>query len=209
MKVTIFGATGRAGRHLVQQALDAGYEVIAFARDPARLLIRHERLHSVQGDVLDAARVEEAVAGSAAVLSVLGQTRPPTPHLLSRAVDNIVSAMTRRSVRRLVYVTGAGVRDSRDAPPALAARVMVTLLKLAASDVLADSEQAARTILASDLDWTVVRAPRLGDGPRTGQYRTGYARPGFKPIARADLADFILKQLTDDTYLHQSPVISY
>lgn len=211
MKLLILGATGRTGRSLLEQALAAGHEVTALARDPARLTVQHARLRVLPGDVQDREAVAAAIAGQDAVVSALGPTRerPSGKEMLTTGAGNILAGMQRHDVRRLVYLTGAGVPDPRDEPPGLPARVMVSLLKLMAGDVLRDSEQAVRQIRESDRDWTILRAPRLGDGPAQGAYRIGYHRPGFQPIARADVAAALLKQVTDDAYRRQAPVISH
>lgn len=112
----VFGASGRTGRHLVRQALEEGHEVTAFVRDPARLGLDHARLRVVAGDVMDAARVEEAVADSEAVLSALGHTRTSAKDIQTVGTKNIVAAMHRHGVRRIVSLTGAGVRDPKDQP---------------------------------------------------------------------------------------------
>jgi putative NADH-flavin reductase len=206
MNLTIFGAAGRTGRPLVQQALDAGHDVTAFVRNPARIGIEHPRLRVVQGDVRDAAKVAEAIAGADAVLSALGPAKDSGNDLLRTAARNIVSAMQTHGVRRLVYLTGAGVKQPQD-PPSLGASVMVPLMKLISPQVLADSEEAVKTVQQSGLDWIVVRAPRLGEGPATGSYRTGYLKGNFKQIPRADVAHFMLQQATDTRYLREAPMV--
>lgn len=114
MRVLIFGASGRTGQHLVRQALEAGHEVTAFVREPARLKMDHARLRVVSGDVTDAVRTEEAVAGSEVVLSALGHTRTSAKDLQTVGTKNIVAAMHRHGVRRIVSLTGAGMRDPKD-----------------------------------------------------------------------------------------------
>jgi putative NADH-flavin reductase len=208
MKLTIFGASGRTGHPLVEQALAQGHEVVAFVRDPAKLPIQHERLTFVQGDVADAAAVERAVAGSDAVLSALGHTSASPKDIQTTATRNIVAAMRKHSVRRLVSLTGAGVSDPRDEPK-LIDRVIKTLLVLVSKDVLKDAEMHADVIRASDLDWVIVRGPMLTEGPHTGQYNVGYIGKGSGTrISRADVADFMLKQARDTTYLRQAPMVS-
>jgi putative NADH-flavin reductase len=209
MKLTIFGASGRTGRPLVEQALAAGYEVTAFVRDPARLPISDARLHVVQGDVMNAAQVDEAVRGADAVLSVLGHAKGSPKNMQTVATENIVAAMKKHGVRRLISLTGAGVKDPQDQPK-LVDHAIRGLLVLLQKDVLRDAEQHARVIQQSDLDWTIVRGPRLNEGPRTGTYRVGMiGKNSGTLVSRADLADFMLKHVDDTTYLGQAPVVSY
>jgi len=209
MKLTIFGASGRTGRPLVEQALAAGHDVTAFVRDPAKLPITHERLRIVQGDVLDAVKVAEAIKGADVVLSTLGHGQGSPDNLQTAATKNIVAAMKQHGVKRIVSLTGAGVQDPKDEPK-LIDRVIRGLLVLLQKNVLRDAEQHAEIIQRSGLEWIIVRGPRLNEGPHTGTYRVGYIGKNSGTLAsRADIADFMLKQVADDTYLRQAPVVSY
>jgi len=209
MKLTIFGATGKTGRLVVEQALAEGHEVTAFVRDTTRLDLQHERLRLVQGDVTDAARVREAVHGQDAVISVLGQTKTSSKDVLTVAARNLVPAMQQAGVRRLVTLVGAGVPHERDTGSP-GRTFMRGLMKLVARHVLEDAERHAEIVRASDLEWTLVRPPRLTDGSQQGEYRTGYLQlGGTNTIARADLADFMLKLATDGRYVREAPMVSY
>lgn len=209
MKLAIFGASGRTGRPLVEQALAAGHEVTALVRTPASFPIKHERLHVIQGSVEDAAKVDETVTGANAVLSVLGHTKTSNKDILTVGTRNIVQAMQQHGVRRLINLTGAGVRDPQDQPK-FVDNVFGFLLKRLQPDLLRDSHNQTKLIQNSDLDWTVVRGPRLTEGPRTGKYRVGYVgKNSGTQASRADIAEFMLKQVTDNTYVHQLPVVSY
>lgn len=209
MRLAIFGATGRTGRHLVEQALGLGHEVRALARDPGKLPLSHERLTVVQGSAEDAERVDETVRGTDAVLSALGHTKTSSKEVQTRATENILAAMRRHGVRRLVSLTGAGVPDPENDAPKLFNRAMSLLLRRLQPDVLADAERHAELIRESGLDWVIVRGPMLTDGPRTGNYRVGYVGKGTGArIGRGDVADFMLKQASDEAYLRQLPMIS-
>lgn len=209
MKIVVFGATGGTGREIVQQALEAGHDVTAFVRTPDKLGLAHPRLTLAVGDVMDAAAVAQAIAGQAAVISALGPTRPAVPGMMETAARNIVAGMQQHGVRRLISTTGAGVRDPQD-QPGLMDHVMKGLLTLLAGNVLKDSAANVAVICASGLDWTVVRFPRLLDGPHTGQYRVGYlGKNAGIQLACADGADFVLKEMAGGNYLRQMPVVSY
>ena len=208
MKIAIFGGTGRTGHHLVQQALAGGYQVVVLARTPSKLVIKHDSLKIVHGDVKDAGAVEKTIAGVDAVLSVLGPIGNEPTFEVSQGMANILAAMTKQGVRRLIVSAGAGVADPNDAPR-LFNHVMNFLLKMMAKNVLADMSRAVELVRSSDLDWTVVRLPMLTDGPKTGSLKVGYVGKGTgSRIARADIADFMLAQVKDKTYLHKAPVIS-
>jgi putative NADH-flavin reductase len=208
MKLAIFGASGRTGRPLVQQALDAGNTVTALVRTPATFPIQNERLIIVQGDATDPAAVEKVVQGADAVLSALGQTKNSPPDMQTVATKNIIAAMQKYGVSRFVSLTGAGV-DAPDDQPKLINHVIKFALKAMSGKVLKDAENHAEVLRNSDIDWTIVRGPMLNEGPHTGQYRVGWVgvNTGTR-ISRADVADFMLKQVRDTTYLRKAPMIS-
>lgn len=208
MKLAIFGATGKTGRHVLEQALEAGHEVTAFVRDPAKLGGGHERLSVVQGVVADGARVLDAVRGQEAVISTLGQTRTSSRDVLTVAARNLVPAMREAGVLRLVTLVGAGVPDERD-EGSVGRTLMRGLMKLAARHVLEDAERHAEIVRGSELEWTLVRPPRLTDRSRQGGYRTGYMKLGPKDsISRADLAEFMLTLATEGGYLRAAPMVT-
>lgn len=208
MKIAVFGASGRTGRYVVEQALAAGNEVVAFVRTPAKLGIEHERLSTVQGDVTDAAAVEKAVAGADAVISVLGPS-DNSPYLkVSKGTRNILEAMKKHGVSRFVASTGAGIPDPNDSPK-VNNKLIDWLIKTTSRNVYDDMRQTVQIIRQSDQKWTIVRVPRLTDSPKTGQVRADWVGKDVgMQITRPDMANFMLKQVTDETYLRQAPAIS-
>jgi NAD(P)-dependent dehydrogenase (short-subunit alcohol dehydrogenase family) len=208
MKIAVFGATGRAGRHLVEQALAAGHEVVALARTPSKLKASDARLSVIQGDIQDSAKVEQAVSGADAVVSVLGPTSNEPTFTVSQGTQHILAAMSKHGVKRLVISAGAGVGDANDAPK-LFNKLINLLLKLLSGNVYEDMRRTVDNVRASDRDWVIVRVPMLTDDPSTGRMQIGYVGKGMgMRIARADMADFMLQQLESDTYLHKAPAIS-
>jgi putative NADH-flavin reductase len=209
MKLLLFGSTGGTGRELVKQALAQGHEVTAYARNPARLGdLTHPSLQVLRGDVLDSAAVEQAVPGHDAVLCAIGAGAGRTT-LREEGTRNIVRAMEKAGVRRLICQSSMGVGDSTANLGFLTKYVIVPVFLRHA---FADHERQEAAVKASALDWTIVRPPHLNDGPHTGTYRHGF--PGTDTgiqgkISRADVADFMLKQLADNTYLRQTPGVSY
>jgi putative NADH-flavin reductase len=209
VKVVVFGATGGTGRQVVEQALEAGYLVTAFVRDPGKLEVEHPNFSVYQGDVMEAEKVEQATEDQEAVISTLGPTRPPVPAMMETAAENIVNAMQKHGLRRLISTTGGGVRAPQDQPK-LFDHLMKGLLSLMAGAVLRDSEANVEIIRNSNLDWAIVRFPRLVDGTHTGTYRVGYVgKNSGSQLSRADGADFIIKELKSREYLHQMPMVSY
>lgn len=208
MNITIFGATGKTGTHLVEQALAAGHQVVALARTPSKLASASAQLTVLQGDIGNATQVAQAIHGADAVLSVLGPTSNAPDFQISRGTANILAAMQTQGVRRLIVSTGAGVRDPHDAPKFFDTAI-VALLQVVSKNVYADMQRTAELVRASDLDWTIVRVPMLTNSAKTGTVRVGYVGKGIGArLTRADLAAFMLKQLQDNTYLRQAPAIS-
>jgi len=208
MKITVFGSTGRTGQQVVQQALEAGHKVVAFARTPSKLALQNPHLTIVAGDIKDVAAVNKAIAGSDAVISVLGPTSNQVEYAVSNGTQHIIAAMQAHGVKRLIVSAGAGVGDPNDAPK-LFDRLIVSALKIASKNVYADMVKTVGIVKASDRDWTIARVPMLTDGEKTGQLKVGFVGKGTRSrITRADMAGFMLKQLKDDTYLRQAPVVS-
>jgi putative NADH-flavin reductase len=212
MKIAIFGATGGTGRELLNQALELGHEVTAFVRNPAALAITHPRLTLVQGDVLDPVKVEAAVAGQDAILNALGmKLGTPTP-VTSQGTQNIVAAMQTFGVRRLVTQSALPVAVIEGNPHELPLIFRIILsLATPMKAIFRDKVLQEQIIRRSSLDWIIVRPAMLTNNARTGSYRVGTPLQGglARQISRADVADFMLKQLTDNTYLHKVPRLSY
>lgn len=207
MKLTIFGATGGTGRQLVEQSLAAGHEVTALARTPAKLDLQHPHLTIVQGDILNPEQVAAALAGADAALSALGTSNESPEGLLPNGMKNILQGMKTHGVRRIVAVSSLGVGNSRDQIP-LAFKLVIQSIPLLKKS-LRELEQMETLLQQSGVEWIVVRPGGLTNEPPTGNYKFGLD-PKIKPsrISRADVAAFMLKQLTDDTFLRKAPAVT-
>ena len=206
MLLSVFGATGRTGRLVVDQALAKGHAVTAYLRESATLATAIP-LTLVRGDLEDTGAVERAVRGADAVVSALGPRRGTPAGFLSHAARTVTAAMRAGGVRRLVWLTGAGVMDADDEPSA-SRTVMRALMRLVAPELLRDSEECCRIIRESGLEWTVVRVPMLSDGPPAGPPRAGSRPPRPRPLARADVAAFLLAEAEISRYPRRSPMLS-
>lgn len=207
MNIIIFGATGTIGRHLVEQALAQNHQVTAFARKPHALETEHQNLMRLAGDALDRQVVSDAVQGHDAVLIALGAGRKGG--VRSIGTQNIIAAMKRHGVRRLVCQSTLGAGDSSGNLNFLWKHVMFGLLL---REAMADHEAQEAFTKQSDRDWIIVRPGAFTDGPITGAYKHGFAssETGLKlKISRADVAGFMLAQLSSDQYLHRTPGLSY
>ncbi len=164
------------------------------------------RVHVVEGDVFDARAIAPVIAGHDAVVVTLGGGRKGG--VRARGTAAIIEAMRATEVRRLVVLSLIGVGDSREQLNFFWKRLMFGLLLRGA---YADHVEQERLTRASGLDWTIVRPGSFTDGPRTGSYRRGFG-PQEKTtlkVSRADVAEFVVEQLTDDTWLRQAPSLAY
>ncbi|HSN74082.1 MAG TPA: SDR family oxidoreductase [Anaerolineae bacterium] len=206
MKIAVFGATGGTGSQVVKQALAAGHQVTALARDPGKLGITDPNLTVVAGSVLDAAPVQQTLQGADAVVVSLGNTANNRDYVVSQGTQVILDAIVALGrPRRIVVVSSLGVGESKDQVPFAFKMLMKTALK----KPMEDKERQEALVKASELDWTIVRPGGLTNGPATGQYKSGLdPKISAGQVARADVAAFVLQQLTDDTYVLKAPAIT-
>jgi putative NADH-flavin reductase len=204
MRITVFGATGGTGRHVVEQALAAGHEVTAVVRDPARLPAR-DGLTVVTARLDDREAVRRAVAGADAVIDTLGAPAGSGPTTLRTDTARVVTAAMREAgVRRLVVVSASGAHTTGDALPI---RLLVKpVLGWILRHQFADMRTMEDVVRASGLDWTIVLPPQLVDEPATGRIRrrVGANVRGSYRISRADLGAAVLQAVTDDSLRAES-----
>jgi putative NADH-flavin reductase len=202
MKLLVLGATGGVGLEIVKQGIERGHSVTALVRKAAALKEFEGRIAIIEGAPLNSSQIEQAAEGQDAVLSSLGNRDPKgkaDAYLQKRFAEALVPAMTHANVRRLIGVSVAFLFKDAMVPPAY----LFGLLFF--GNVMRDAAAMEEVFRASQLDWTIVRPPRLTDGPRTGKYRVReehLPRLGFK-ISRADVADFMIKAAEDGTYIRK------
>jgi putative NADH-flavin reductase len=209
MKLLIFGASGKTGEHLVSQALEQGHVVTAFARDPTKIKMKHQNLNVVQGNIADYNLVESAVKGQDVVLSALGASSPfKFDPVFVDGVGNIIKAMEANNIRRFIYLSFIGVGEGRRDAGFVIKNIAPKILKAE----IEGHRQREAMIEKSRLQWTIVHAPTLSNGKKKGVYRNGtnISSKGFVvSIARADVADFMLKQVNDNSYMHSRARVMY
>lgn len=202
MKLAVLGGSGRTGRLLVELALQQGHEVRALVRTPSAFPVTHPNLVVEAGDATNAADIQRVVAGTDAVVSALGPVAGGHD-VCSRATANVLAA----KVTRYLAVSGAGLDapgDRKDLP----GRVISKLVKLVSPAQFADKVRELELLLASDCAFTLVRPPRLVDGPRTGRFRVALDNAPGTRLRRADLAAFLLSTATGATHVRQAPFIA-
>ncbi|MFJ5289662.1 NAD(P)-dependent oxidoreductase [Streptomyces sp. NPDC088348] len=209
MRLTVFGATGGIGGQIVRQALDAGHEVTAVVRDPARLTASGAGLEVVRSDLGDPEPLRAAVAGRDAVLSGLGARGRKDAGITQVLTRPVLAAMEAEGVRRLLVVSAAPL-----APPgnqSLADRAALGAIGVILKAVYEDLRVMEAEVARSATDWTAVRPPKLTDKPVTGTYRTvvGGSPRGGRSIARADVAHAMLAMIDDPATVKQGVGVAY
>ena len=205
MKVVIFGANGKTGILLVEQALAKGHQVVAYIRRPESILIDNPKLKIIIGNLNEPLKMKDAITGADACVSTLGGGSL-TKHSIEtmNGIKNIISIMEIAKVQRFIYLSSLGAGESRFLIPQ-PLRFILTRFFLRVP--LADHNFNEGNIIKSKLDWTLVRPGSLTDGQLTGDLKYGDDKTKMKgnsSISRANVALFILQQLTDSNYIKKA-----
>ncbi|MFH9008731.1 NAD(P)-dependent oxidoreductase [Streptomyces afghaniensis] len=211
MRVSVFGATGGIGRHVVRQLLDEGHHVAALVRTPAKLTIIDTDLTVITGALSDRAAVEQAVTGADAVISALGPSlkRSATGTPLTDGTRVIVAAMREQKVARFIGLATPSLADPKDEPH-WKHKVLPVMARLMFPNALAELAGMTEAVTGSDLDYTIARITNPTDKPATGHVRSGFLghdKVG-SAMTREDIAAFLVSQLTDTRYRRAMPAIS-
>ena len=209
--VLIVGASRGVGLETVKATLQAGHSVRALARSARRIPVDHPKLEKVVGDALEMATVKRALTGVDVVIQSLGVSAGPEVILkptrfFSTATRVLVTAMEEAQIKRLICVTGFGAGNSRGHGGFLYSATFHLLLER----VYDDKDVQERIARGSELDWVIVRPVILTNGPKTNIYRAVIDPRGWTCgfISRADVADFLIKQIDDNTFVHKTPVLT-
>jgi nucleoside-diphosphate-sugar epimerase len=211
MNIVIFGANGPTGRLLTARALDAGHRVTALTRRPADFPLIHPSLTVVEGDVLNAEDVEAVVAGQDVVLSALGVPYGRTPvSVYSEGARNILSAMQRHGVLRFAGVTSSATEPNPRAQGGFFFEKVLQpfVIGVLGRTLYADMRRMEALVRASDLDWTIVRPSGLFDAEAVSEYRTAEGHTDGTFTSRADLADLLLRQATEQAWVGKAVAIT-
>ncbi len=209
MKVLIIGASRGVGHQLLKLALEAGHTVSVLARNPSAIRQSHPNLNIIHGDILDRTSVNSAVHGQDVVCLTIGVPitfKPVT--VFSKGTLEVIQAMKEHNVRHVICVTGIGAGDSKGHGGFLYDKIFNPLLL---KTIYADKNIQEDYLRESGLDWVIARPGRLTNGKRTGNYRVITTLDGIvsKSISRADVADFIIKEISQKKYTGMTPLLTY
>ena len=208
MKVLVIGATGGTGRHAVRWLLERGHDVTAWARSPASLTEKSDRLRILAGEARDAESIDRAVAGQDAVLVAFGPRSLKKDDVQEVLMRHVLAAMKRHGVRRVVNLSAWGVNNDLAVTSSLFFKYFFRPVFL--RHVWIDKERAEAMLAASGLDYVNVQPGRLLDTPAQGGVKASIDGRGLEPkMSREDLAAFMVDQLEGDQWLGKSVLVGY
>ncbi|MDX1905456.1 MAG: SDR family oxidoreductase [Bacteroidia bacterium] len=211
MKIFLFGATSPTGKWVLENLLAENHTVTALARNPDAMLTRHPHLNVVKGDVFNPSSYEERMPGTEVVVSLLGtgsHNKPTT--LYSQGGQHILNTMRKTGIQKLITLTSGGVQTDDPVIQNSFFYKYVGLWYL--RHIYADMALWEKILdRSADIDWICIRPTYLQNGALTQRYRVNntYSPDKGWKISRADLADFITRQVTSNEFVHQKPVIAY
>jgi len=218
MKLAIFGATGKTGIPLVKQALAKGHSLKCLVRNENRMptIEQKDKVTVIVGNALDAEKVDQTIAGTDAVLNVLGHASGSPSDILTKSTKLILDSMRQHKVKLLIVLSMESANEKEDPKPSGYQKFSTFLTRLSISSLFDDSANQAKLIQQvprDELDYIIIRGPRLTNGEYTGKYRTAnyfpYGMYITSTISRSDVADFILKLLETKEFRNRCPCIMY
>jgi hypothetical protein len=210
MKITVFGGTGETGLLVIQKALIKGHNVTAFARTPSKIPFQNDNLIIVNGELAEMDKIEKAVKGADVVISTLGPTTKTKGLVIAEGLRSIIDSMEKNGVKRLIVTATPSYKDPNDKFQ-LGFALGIFMIRNFLKDSYQNIVEIGKQISSSNLEWTLVRLPLLVSKPAKGKLNIGYTGDGkvkLISLTREDLADFLLNQLDDKTYIRKAPAIS-
>jgi len=210
MKITILGSTGFVGKVLIKKATDAGYQVKTLARNPEKLEEIKDKIEIIKGSVFESSSVEAAIEGAEAVLSTIGppQRNPGDPLQYEKAMKNIVSAMDKYGIKRYIHIGGAAHQGGENEVWNFNRKFLRLFLNLVGKQILVAKHLEWEVLKKSDLDWTLVRPPRITNEEASGNILADEKRLESLKVSVGDLTDFILEQIASKDWIRKAPLVS-
>jgi len=210
MKIAILGSTGFVGKVLINKALTAGYQVRTLARYPEKLEDIKDRIEIIKGSVFDPLKVEAAIEGTMVVISTIGPPpgKPCDPKLYEKAMQDIVNIMHKNGIKRYIHIGGAAHEGGENENWTFNRRFLRFFLSLFSKQILVAKHLEWEVLKKSNLDWTLVRPPRIANEPASGNISADEKMLNSLKISVEDLTDFILEQITLKEWIRKAPLVS-
>lgn len=206
-KICIFGADGRTGKLVVKEAQSQGYSVVAFVYSDIKEEDRVLGVEYVKGDILDSTDVGKVIAGCDAVISVVGHIKGSDPLMQTKGISNIVSAMKNAGIKRIVSLTGTGVREKGDVV-SVADRILTFIIRLLDKERVIDGILHAKVLKESNLDWSILRVMKLGGIGSVLDYNLTSHGPVELLSHRNRVAAVLVDMLRAKEWIKKSPILS-
>jgi putative NADH-flavin reductase len=208
-KITLFGASGQTRLVFLNQILQLDYEITVLVRTASKIKQSSPKLKIVVGDVLHITDVEKVMAGADIVVSLFGRVKDSPDLLQTNGTKNIIAAMAKFNVQRIISLSGGALPFPEKDKPKFVDKIFVTIMNLVAKKMLEDAKAHYEVLKNSNAKWMVVRAPRLTNDAKKGNYKVGWVGVNASTkISRQDLASFIVTQIEDEQFNYQMPFIS-
>jgi putative NADH-flavin reductase len=210
LNILVIGANGGIGRQTIFVALNAGYHVTALLRNPANLTLTHENLQIVKGDILQPETFEKHLANQDAIISAIGEKNREPTTLYSDGNRNLLHAMRKKGIKRAFFISASAIEISPVQPFIIRLVTRFVVQKLFGNGY-ADQRIMEKLVKESDINYTIMRPPRLTDTPATGKYRfaiNGFLKNCLK-ISRADVAHFMINNIGNEATYRSTIEIAY
>ncbi|HFJ9327614.1 TPA: SDR family oxidoreductase [Bacillus paranthracis] len=205
-KIAILGANGKAGKFLVKEALDKGYQVKILTRNSNNIKITNENIEIINGEARDFASIRKLLKGCGAVINAVGQPKNES-YIFSTVTKHILEAMKEFEIKRYIVISGGSLNVTGD-QKGIVNKIGATLFKVFLSKMMQDKYKELQIIQSSKVDWTIVRLPFVIEGNGIGRINESLVdMPGIK-IQNGDIAPFVIKQINSDRYVGKCPFIS-
>ena len=210
MKIAILGSTGFVGKVLINKAFAAGYQVKTLARYPEKLEDVKDMVEIIKGSISEPLKIEATIEGTEAVLSTIGPHagKPCDPLLYEKAIKDIVNIMDRNGIKRYIQIGGAAHEGGENEDWSLNRRILRLFLRLFGKKILVAKHLEWEVLKTSDLDWTLVRPPRISNDEGTGRIYANEQRLESIKVSVEDLTDFILEQINSKDWIRKAPLVS-
>jgi putative NADH-flavin reductase len=210
MKVAILGSTGFVGKVLIHKAVAAGYQIKTLVRNPEKLQDIRDKVEIIQGSIFEPSAIEETIKDAEAVLSTIGppQRNPGDPVQYEKAMKDIVSAMNKYGIKRYIHIGGAGHPGGENEKWTMSRRLLRFFLTLFSKQILVAKHLEWEVLKTSDLDWTLVRPPRIANETATGTLLADERNLESLKVSVGDLTNFILEQITSKDWIRKAPLVS-